>query len=130
MAYTSDQYAILQRLESGLMYDNLTEAEQEVLRYLDQFGLVQPRADIRDGYYTISQAGARVLAEKRAELQESEKVAQQYAEQKEHRDFQKKITELTSLIAFVSFLFGVILEHFAGVIDFLAKLISSLFLHS
>lgn len=130
MTYTSDQYAILQRLESGLMYDNLTEAEQEVLRYLDQFGLVQPRADIRDGYYTISQAGARVLAEKRAELQESEKVAQQYAEQKEHRDFQKKITELTSLIAFVSFLFGVILEHFAGVIDFLAKLISSLFLHS
>ncbi len=130
MTYISDQYAILQRLESGLMYDNLTEAEQEVLRYLDQFGLVQPRADIRDGYYTISQAGARVLAEKRAELQESEKVAQQYAEQKEHRDFQKKITELTSLIAFVSFLFGVILEHFAGVIDFLAKLISSLFLHS
>lgn len=130
MTYTSDQYAILQRLESGLMYDNLTEAEQEVLRYLDQFGLVQPRADIRDGYYTISQAGARVLAEKRAELQESEKVAQQYAEQKEHRDFQKKITILTSLIAFVSFLFGVILEHFAGVIDFLAKLISSLFLHS
>ena len=130
MTYTSDQYAILQRLESGLMYDDLTEAEREVLRYLDQSGLVQPRADIRDGYYTISQAGARVLAEKRAELQESEKVAQQYAEQKEHRDFQKKITILTSLIAFVSFLFGVILEHFAGVIDFLAKLISSIFLHS
>lgn len=130
MTYTSDQYAILQRLESGLMYDDLTEAEREVLRYLDQSGLVQPRADIRDGYYTISQAGARVLAERRAELQGSEKVAQQYAEQKEHRNFQKKITVLTSLIAFVSFLFGVILEHFAGVVDFLAKLVSPFFLHS
>ena len=130
MTYTPDQYAILQRLETGLMYDGLNEAEQEILRYLDQSGLVQPRADIQDGYYTISQDGARVLAEKRAELQGSEKVAQQYAEQKEHRDFQKKITILTSLIAFVSFLFGVILEHFAGVIDFLAKLISSIFFHS
>lgn len=129
MDYSPNQYAILQRLEAGLLYDELTEEEREVLRYLDQTGLAQPRADIQDGYYIISQAGARALTAKRSELQKSEKAAQQYAEQKEHRDFQKKIAILTSLISFVSFLSGVILERFFGIIDFAVKLFSSIFKH-
>ena len=55
MDYTSEQYALMERLESGLLYQNLTEKEQEILRYLDESSLTQPRAYIEDGYYELSQ---------------------------------------------------------------------------
>lgn len=48
MDYTSEQYALMERLESGLLYQNLTEKEQEILRYLDESSLTQPRAYIED----------------------------------------------------------------------------------
>ena len=68
MDYTSEQYALMERLESGLLYQNLTEKEQEILRYLDESSLAQPRAYIEDGYYELSQEGQRTLDAHRQEL--------------------------------------------------------------
>lgn len=121
MTYTSGQYAILQRLESGLMYDDLTEAEREVLRYLDQSGLVQPRADIRDGYYTISQAGARVLSAYRENAARTEYAREKDAEQKKQWHFENKVSVLNLLIALASFLVGVCFDYHFGIYEKLSK---------
>ena len=86
MDYTSEQYALMERLESGLLYQNLTEKEQEILRYLDESSITQPRAYIEDGYYELSQEGQRTLDAHRQEQlslqQQSQEKARDNAEQK------------------------------------------------
>ena len=86
MDYTSEQYALMERLESGLLYQNLTEKEQEILRYLDESSITQPRAYIEDGYYELSQEGQRTLDAHRQEQlslqQQSQEKARDKAEQK------------------------------------------------
>lgn len=96
MKYTLAQYAVMERLSDGLIYGNLSAADQDIVRYLDARGIAQPRAYIADGYYRLSQDGERVLAAYHSHLnarkqkadQEAAEQAQQKAENRREHSFQ------------------------------------------
>lgn len=65
MNYTDDHYEMLKLLETGIVFYNLTEEQKWAYHFLDSEGLIQPRADILDGYCVLSERGKCVLAEHR-----------------------------------------------------------------
>lgn len=114
MDYTEEQLAMLQRLKSGVLYEDLNEEEREILRFLDQSGLAQPRADIQDGFYTISQNGLRVLSTWQTSVQQLQYERSKDAEQKKQWDSENKLAILNLLISLVSFFVGVCVDfHFS-----------------
>jgi DNA-binding PadR family transcriptional regulator len=68
MDYTDEQYALMEKLENGLIYDSLTETEKQLLWYLDAHGIAQPRVQKADGYYDLSEDGKRILADHRQKV--------------------------------------------------------------
>lgn len=84
-SYTPEQYAMMERLKSGLLYQDLNDREQEIVRYLDDACLAQPRAYIEDGYYELSQEGCRVLGAHRQELFHAQEEERRQQEQLEER---------------------------------------------
>ena len=70
MDYTKEQYDLMEKLSQKVDLNNLSDEEQQMLIFLDQERIVQALAQIRDGLYTLSPHGKRVLAayhEKQAE---------------------------------------------------------------
>ena len=72
MEYTDEQYALMESLEKGLNYWQLPEEQKWTLRYLQDEGIAQPRADISDGYYLLTEPGKRILSERRRKLRFAE----------------------------------------------------------
>ena len=61
MEYTAQQYALMESLKSGLIYDDQAPEIQDILRYLQDQGSAQPKSYIEDGYYELSEDGKRIL---------------------------------------------------------------------
>lgn len=61
MDYTDDQYNVMEKLSGGIIFYDQPEPDQEIIHYLDEKKLVQPRAYIADGYMELSQEGKRIL---------------------------------------------------------------------
>lgn len=100
MQYTKEHYEFMDRLAEGVIDINLSEQEQEILRYLYGKGIAKPRADIQDGLWVLSQDGRALLQTHEAELsakeallkqepdQAAKETAEQIAAQKSDRAFQ------------------------------------------
>lgn len=145
-SYTPEQYAIMERLESGLLYQDLNDREQEIVRYLDDAYLAQPRAYIQDGYYELSQEGCRVLNAHRQELfriQEEERRQQEQleesrlaadrkardeaAQREEDKKFQTRLSILSATYSqFLAFLSGALLTNLDRLIPLLIRIIKSI----
>ena len=155
MEYTEDQYALMEKLEKGLNYQSLQEPEQWTLRYLQDDGIAQPRADISDGYYQLTENGKRILSEhrrrlrsaeietrrrlqelrdreeekqldrqerQRKESQEAAKIARDEAKQEKQQRFENKVAIANLLVPLVTYIFGILTEHYTGVLEFLIRL--------
>ena len=143
MDYTDEQYTIIKRLEAGLNYWNLSEDQQWILRYLQDEGIAQPRADIADGHYLLTEFGKRILksyqkkslvrAENiRREQEDKREQLQQIAADKAERKAEKRAEHvfqifLALLQALLSFVAGIFVEHFTGISDFILNLIKKFF---
>lgn len=157
MEYTDDQYDLIEKLEKGLNYWQLPEEQQWTLRYLQDEGIAQPRADIADGHYLLTEQGKRILSERRRKLraakvevqqkmqelidQESarqedirrektneKKRSDEAAAEKAERKAEKRADRifqifLAVLQAFLTFVAGLLTEHFLNVIDFVCFII-------
>ena len=137
MEYTDEQYAIIERLEAGLNYWNLPEDQQWILRYLQDEGIAQPRADIADGHYLLTELGKRILksyqkdslvrAENiRREQEEKREQLQQIAADKAERKAEKRAEHvfqifLALLQALLSFVAGLFVEHFTGIAELIIE---------
>lgn len=119
MDYTDEQYAIIERLEAGLNYWNLSEDQQWFLRYLQDEGIAQPRADIADGHYLLTEFGKRILfarvERQLKESQESAKIASDEAKQEKQQCFENKIAIANLLIPLITYILGIFTEHYAGI---------------
>lgn len=119
MEYTVDQYALMEKLAKGLHYDALSEYEQEIVRYLDSVGLVQPRAQRAEDYMELSQQGKQVLhahqnllQARQEELQASQKQAQEKAcEQAQQKAEKKKDRAFEVFLVFLGYALGLISPH-------------------
>ena len=143
MDYTDEQYTIIERLEAGLNYWNLSEDQQWILRYLQDKGIAQPRSDIADGHYLLTELGKRILksyqkdslvrAENiRREQEDKRKQLQQIAADKAERKAEKRAEHvfqifLALLQALLSFVAGIFVEHFTGISDLIINLIKKFF---
>lgn len=155
MDYTDEQYALIEKLEKGLNYRRLSDQEQRALHFLDSEGIAQPRADIGEGYYELTENGKRVLAgrhrklraaeietrrqlqeirdrdeekqrdlweRQRKESQEAAKIARDEAKQEKQQRFENKIAIANLLVPLVTYILGILTEHYAGILDFLVRL--------
>lgn len=129
MTFTSDQISLIEKLEKGLNYSQLSENEQRIIWFLDSLGIAQPRADISDGFYELSEYGKQALAEHRkakddelAQRQLMEQVAAEKAEQKRQQRFENKIAVANLLIPLITFFLGILVEHYARILDWLTSL--------
>lgn len=77
MDYTDEQFAMMERMDKGVLAYDLPESEQEIVFFLDDQGLAQPRVQIADGYYELNQNGKRVLAEHRQNVRAAKVKVQQ-----------------------------------------------------
>lgn len=93
MDYTKDQYALMEKLSQKVDFDSLSDEEQQTLIFLDQERIVQALAQIRDGLYTLSPHGKRMLAayhEKQAEKEERTRKERQAKVEQALRDVQER----------------------------------------
>lgn len=68
MDYTDEQYELMERLSKHVLWEQLSDREQELVSYLDRQRIANPRADIEDGLWTLSPDGERVLAAHRKKV--------------------------------------------------------------
>lgn len=141
MFFTSQQYALMEKLSCGLYHYDLTAEEQEIFQYLYQQEIVQPKAYIADDYYELSEHGKRTLSIWKESVQreqaiEEEKLNQAIREKAdkeadrdaEHR-FQTRLTFRNTLLSAVlgaifsnlDRLLPVVVENFSGFIEFIVK---------
>ena len=93
MDYTKDQYALMEKLSQKVDFASLSEEEQQTLIFLDQERIVQALAQIRDGLYTLSPHGKRMLAayhKKQAEKEERTRKERQAKVEQALRDVQER----------------------------------------
>lgn len=61
MKYAKEHYQLMERLCDGVLWNGLDEQERDILQYLDNEGIAEPRAYIQDGLWILSQKGRAVL---------------------------------------------------------------------
>ena len=124
MNYTNEQYALLASFEKGRNIDDLTESELWGYQFLMEQGLLQPRADIENGWHLLSEKGKCVLNEKR---QLDEKTNQEASQLAKDNAKAKKAKASDRLHDFVLVLFGslvtVLIEHFGDIVLWVKEII-------
>lgn len=85
MRYTPEQYALLKTFEYGRLVQELSDTELYTYQFLMQEKLLQPRADIEDGWHILSEQGKRVLSERAERINKASK--------KKKADIQAQIVE-------------------------------------
>lgn len=122
MDYTNDQYVLMERLDSGLRFDKLKADEQDIIRYLDSIGLVQPRAQIAADYMELSQQGKCVLAARRDRIssleQQTEQKAREHAEQKADQHSERAFQ---IFLVFLGYALGLLTDNLGPIIGFFAR---------
>lgn len=116
MRYTESQYALLEKIEPGVLWTTFTDEELNTYHYLAQEGLCCPREDLRPDLITLSQLGLRVLSAHRDDLKHSQQIAKDRAEKKREK---KQDRAFEIFLVLFGFILGLISEHFVSVISFL-----------
>ena len=112
---TAHQIELLRMSINGVdYYKDISEPDRAVLRYLAEEGLVRT-ASLDDTVCCITERG-------RAELDKLDKSTKQHAEDKRQQRFQNKISVLNVFIPLITFIIGLIIEHFSSIISRLLSL--------
>ena len=95
MDYTASHYETMSLLEKGLIYDDQAPEIQDILRYLQDQGIAQPKAYIEDGYYELSEDGKRILENhRRQESIRQENIRKEKEE--EQKELERIVCERTN----------------------------------
>lgn len=123
--YSKEQYRFMLKCKDGLIWTWFKDANaDEVLRYLMDEGLVQPRQDIKEGMYKLTQKGISelenykdVCREKAARKKQSAKNAVQ-AQKDSKRDFNRQ---------FILVVISAVVEKLGVLCQICSQLVNSLF---
>lgn len=112
---TKRQIEVLKMSVSGVhYYDDLQGHDRGVLMYLADENLVYTKA-LNPPVYFITEKG-------KAKLKELEDESKQEAENKRQQRFENKISVLNILVPAATFVLGLLVEHFSGLIELVASL--------
>jgi hypothetical protein len=88
---------------------------------------LQPRADIEDGWHLLSEKGKCVIESHRSKSQMLKKVAEKCAQEECENRFHHQATIINTIIPIVTFALGLLVDHFADIIDGVVLLWKMLF---
>ena len=98
------------------------EGPTEMIRYLTEEGFIEAvESNVFPGLSVVP-VKWKITVKGLAALSEFEEQRQKEAQNERQRRFQNKISVLNVLVPLITFLLGLIVEHFAGLLDFLASL--------
>lgn len=103
---------MLERLNGGVDFRALGEAERETLRFLESLGLARAREDHGAGRWELTEEGRRALDVRALQM---EQAAEQQAKQERQQRFENKISIANVFVPLFTFVLGLIVEHFDGV---------------
>lgn len=111
---TERQIEVLKMSVNGVhYYDDLQGHDRGVLMYLADENLVYTKA-LSPPIYFITEKG-------RAKLKALENEAKQEAESKRQQRFENKISVLNVLVPAVTFVLGLLVEHFSGLVEWVVS---------
>jgi hypothetical protein len=110
--FTNEQRKLINDLEAGVIQDDFSDRENEILAYLQGLGIATPRADIRDGLWRLTQKGESVLQELRSRGEQVQKEADQKAQQQAERKAETRRDRIFQvLLALFSAVIGALLAN-------------------
>lgn len=124
MEFTAEQYAVMEKLSSHLIWDSLDPPEKHILLYFDTEKIAEPRAYIEEGLWVLSEKGKRILAAHHSDLEAREQAAQNKAREKAEQESQQR-SERSFQIRLM--IYGAIVGTLISNIDRIIKWIISLF---
>lgn len=109
-ALTDLQLSVLKKTQAGTHYYNdLSQEERAAADFLLNLGLCYVK-EFSEPIYRITEAGKSVLTL-------LEKEANKQAENKSNQRFQKQISVLNLLVPLITFILGLIVEHFTELVS-------------
>lgn len=122
--YTDEQVAMLERAQNGMLWEwNVDEEYDDILRFLmDRPACIQARADIHPDLLVLTERGKSELQTCRSVRNQAEEEAKEKAEAKRQQRFQNKLAITQALVPAVTFVIGLLVEHFAGLVQWFVSL--------
>ena len=113
LIYTEEQYSLLQSFSGGRLIQELSQEELYVYDFLLSEQLLQPRADMEDGWHLLSERGKMILENHRNQLREkAENKAAEKKEKVKDRIFQTFLVALGYGLGLLTGNLGTILDFF------------------
>ena len=118
---SKESYDALLRFVNPVETEELSKREQLLL----DAGFIEPCAtdvDFGEGYFQIFDSAYRITETGMDELRAFEKKSDEDAKQEKQRRFGNKLSVLNLLIPLITFIIGLLCEHYAGIVAFLTDL--------
>lgn len=116
IAMSPEQIQMLKRTLNGIDLRSCTQEEKDIVRFLLAQGLCEKPVSLDQTVIYASQAG-------KAYLSSHEEILKQQAKHERQQRFDNKISVLSVLVPLITFLVGILLEHWVGIIDSLISLL-------
>lgn len=114
MSLTKRQTKVLMMSVDGVhMFHDLDDSGRASLRYLESEKLVYTKP-LSEPIYFITEKGL-------GKLQEIEDESAQKSENKTQQRFNRKIAIAQVLVPLITFIFGILIEHYAGIISWIVS---------
>lgn len=107
---TQEQIEMLKRSLSGVDLLLCNQEEKAIVRFLISQGLCEKPVALNQTVIYTSEAG-------KAYLHSQEQILEQQAKNERQQRFDNKISILSVLIPLITFIIGVLIEHWVGLID-------------
>jgi DNA-binding PadR family transcriptional regulator len=116
------QKTMLRKTSNGILWEDLTEDQQDALRYLDELGLTTARVDLGDDLWLLTEKGKAALAELTALEEQTEQESQKQTNEKEEQTTEKRRERRFRILEiFLSAFLGAVFANLDRIIAFLVK---------
>lgn len=112
---SSNEYALLERLKNDIVYSTLDHDEKKLVVTLCNDKFCDVRREKNEWVYHISERGVALLEARQEKLQE-------HAAAERQKRFENKLGIASVAISALTFLLGLLTEHFFGIIQAILRL--------
>lgn len=112
MKYAKEHYKFMERLSKGIIADDLSDQELEILQFLDNEGIAAPKAHIQDGLWLLSPRGQAIFQSAQPKVKHQQYPGDKLKKRKVNwvSVFNALISIIgvaASIVAILEFLFGI-----------------------
>lgn len=116
------QKTMLKKTSNGILWTDLTEDQQDAVRYLDELGLTTARVDLGDDLWMLTEKGKAVLSGLKSMTEQAEQESQKHTKEKEEQTTEKRRERRFRILEiFLSAFLGAVFANLDRIIAFLVK---------